>query len=898
MKAKKLLKSISALICVATLGTAALTGCGGDPVCEHAYTWTVHEGDESNCTKAGKKTGVCGICGDIKEEAIPLDPTAHDYSGEWDITAPTEEAKGKAVKVCANAPENHEHDLEVPLPEVTLSGKGYTSAEFITVPTTAKGGEIKLTLAHEAGAITFNAPLAARKIGSVEDAVVLASSLGANVRKSEGTYRESEKDGAVTSNFNVYYGDDYTSVKESGNDTETWYSRDKDGNMFAMSKEGNKKPLVVADPDEENLLGFHYQSGVDTSSFYGAEQGLKKIYKMAQSAREQNTCVNYQESWKKVNDFEEAVTAQFSFSLFENPYFCRYEVNFETFADGTLKTLEVKTEIIRSYMFATDEDGNFLFYKEGDGYYNKDGAWIAQRAGDVIFGPDYPSDKDTGAPLYEYDENGNVRYEQQDKDGNRIYSVKDAAGNTVYKKVLGGHYKTVTKPDGTKEEIYIIDYEDLDYVPELFDVYLTDEYGMELVNSKGEKIKKIMAQGGRLTDYYSDEHPQVSHRSAVFNQTQKKASDVVPENPYDSEVLYIKSFDMVSAEYSGNTYELGEDIKLPSNTVVNLSIGNIQPAETAGLDYDPVENIYVVDEAGSLVPLKADFNNGSKYEIFASYITGTQKVIINSRYSGKVEFVFETKAKKCSQHVFITFDKRKPSSLSARASVYNVSDGIADYIEQSVSADSPVTVVTGQTLKFWAAASQAEAGYVSTDIKPLVIGDTADGVKFEQTETGSNAIWNLVATKAGTYTIKMPYFDGTAVDEAVYASFKLIVEERPDTVEMLSGKTFTGSVLMSAGENANPLSKTLTAAFSAAVDGADGVKQGEVTITVSGNTSVYTYKIDKNGVLTTEYKSGVSPDDKSYDFMFSVNDAADLVISHSTGMGKDTEDIVLKVKEG
>lgn len=870
MKNKKLFKSIIAIICAASLGTAALTGCSGEPECEHVYTWTVHEGDEPTCTVLGKRTGVCALCGDIKEEEIPIDPDAHDYSGEWQITKPTETQEGAAVKICSYNPE---HTLTVTLPVVTLSGKGYDVAEFITTPTTVTSGEIHLELNHENGVISFDAELAKRTLNTVEDAVILASSLGSNVRTSAGYYKEATD--ALQINFATYFGDDYTNVKDTGTDAEFWYSYDEEGKLFAMSKSGDSAPLVVGDATAENLLGFGYQSGSNTSSFYGAEQGLKKLYKTAQTAREQGNCVNYRESLERVNQFEKSVRGQFSYSLFENPYFCRYDVRFETFNDGTLKSLEVYTDIIRAYMFITDLEGTPIFYKDGDSYKDSYGIEHKQIAGDVIFGPEYPFDPNTSASLYEYDDEGNYVFEQVDDEGYVIYITEDAEGNTVYKRVLGG---TVTK-DGD----YVVQYQTLDYVPNLHDVYLTDAYGMEIVDANGEKVKKIMAQGGYPVDtYYSDSHSEVAHRYVVFNQTEKSEDDDVIPNPYDSNSLYVQSFEIISGTLSNGGKVLFTDNKatLPTNTVINLTIGNIMP-ETSGLDYDPVNAIYVVDPTGNRIQLKADFNTGSGYKIFAAYNSQSKNIMINSQYSGEVDFVFVTRAGKCEQHVTITFKKSAPTSLSAKAYVYAVSDGEAITVEQSVSLDSPVTIVTGQTLKIRATAAGNEAGYVSTDIFPSA---TPEGVTFTQAEQGNYEEWNLVASKPGTYTVRLPYFDGNSASTKVYATFMLIVNERPDPSGMVTGHTFTGTVSMSNGINTNPSRKPLTAEFAA---------DGTLTVSVNDNTSVYSYSFDESGALVTEFVSGVEPTVKSYDFSFTVNEAGDLVVKHSSGMGNDLQEVVL-----
>lgn len=871
MKQKKLFRSLIALVCAASLGAAALTGCSSEPACEHVYTYTVHEGDEPTCTAAGKRTGVCGLCGDVIEEEIPVDPDAHDYSGDWQITKPTETGEGAAVKVCSY---NSEHELTVTLPKVTLSGKGYDKAQFIKTPTTVEGGEMHLELYNDYGTISFDVELGKRTLSTVEDAVILASSLGSNVRTSDGYYKEATD--AMQISFSAYFGDDYTNVKDSGMNVEYWYSYDDEGNVFAMSKTGSADPVVVNDATADNMLGFGYNSGSKTSSFYGAEQGLRKLYDTAQTAISLGNCVNYKESIGRVNNFEKSVKVSFSYSLFENPFFCRYDVQFETYNDGTLKKLEVSTEIIRPYMYMTDSEGTPVFYKEGDCYTDQYGITRYQNAGDVIFGYEYPYDSEKEVSLYEYDDEGKYVFEQQDDEGYVIYITEDENGNTVYKRVLGG----TVNADGSLS----VQYQTLDYVPELYDVYVTDAYGMDVLDANGERIKKIMAQGGYPVEtYYSDDHDEVGHRYVVFNQTEKSEDDVVIPNPYDSNSLYVKSFDIISGTVDGGgTINFTDNsATLPTNKAISLTIGNILPT-TSGLEYDPIETIYVVDPSGNRIRLGNDYENGSVYKILAVYDSSAKQVIINSKYSGEVEFVFVTKAGKCERHVNINFKKSAPTSLSAKAYVYTVSDGVASYYWQSVSADSPVTIVTGQTLKIKAAASAGESGYVSTDIYPSA---TPDGVTFTQAEEGNYEEWLLVATEVGTYTVKLSYYDGERVSSAISATFTLTVTERPDPAEYITGHTFTGKVYISNGTGKNPLQKTLTAEFAA---------DGTLTVSVDGSIAVYSYSFDEeSGGLVTEYVSGVDPTEKSYDFVFSVNDAGDLVVTHSTGMGNNTEDIVL-----
>ncbi len=870
MKNGKLFKNLAALACAATLGLGIMAGCGEKNECEHVYNWTVTK--VSTCTTPGEQTGACGICGDVQTKELPVDETAHVYDGEWEITKPTEEAEGLATKTCSL---NKEHKVEVPLPKVTLSGSGYTTKEFITVPTAARAGEMKLGLANELGGINFNVTIAKRKIETVEDAVIIASNLSENIRSATGSF--TEKKGGERKEFSYYFGnpgkDFYTRIDDKVSDEQYFYSYDEDGKIFAMKKplsDPDARATVVPDPEEGNLKGFHYQSTNNISSFYGAEAGLAQLYDTAVKAKALGNCVDYQENIRTNDD--KSVEVDFSYSYYEDGWFYRFVVSFATFTDGTLKTLSVDTETIRNYMFATEPDGSAIFYKEGDGYTDKFGIFHEQAVGDIVFGFEYPTSPNGGID-YEIDGNGNLVYEQVDDLGRVIYTTVEN-GKTVYKPVTGG--ERIEKDTGYE---YITHYgEALTEKPNLHDVYLTDAYGMELLDSKGEKIRKIMAKGGfPVTEHYNDEHPEVNYRNVTFTQTRKVEGETVEPNDYSSTSRYIQDFDITKATLSnGNEAALNA---LPTNTPITLKIGNIQPA-TAGLDYDGIESIYVVDRAGERIKLSFGFENASTYRILAFYTQGTDEVTINSQYAGEVKLVFVTQAGECQKEVTLTFAKSTPQKLTAVASVYGVAEGVPDYTELTVDLDNPVTVTVGQNLKFRAVALGNEAAYVSTDILPT----EQSGLTFTPVEQGAYEEWYVVATEVGEYTVKMPYYDGTNTSSAVYAQFKLIVTPRQGITEKLSGNTFSGSVMISSGVNTNPTSKTLTAVF-----GTDG----KITITVGGNQIIYTYK-EENGELITAWESGIdSTVNPSYDFTFSVNDANDLVITHSTGMGNDTEAIVL-----
>ena len=63
MKNTKFIKIVSCLAATVLLGASTLAGCKKE---EHAYRWTVET--EATCSTTGKRRGVCGIHGEVKEE--------------------------------------------------------------------------------------------------------------------------------------------------------------------------------------------------------------------------------------------------------------------------------------------------------------------------------------------------------------------------------------------------------------------------------------------------------------------------------------------------------------------------------------------------------------------------------------------------------------------------------------------------------------------------------------------------------------------------------------------------------------------------------------------------------------------------------------------------------------
>jgi hypothetical protein len=145
---KKVMTLVTSIIMVGTISVGTLVGCDNH---EHAYTYTVEKA--ATCISEGKQKGVCGICGEEKEETIPVDPNAHAYA-DWVITKPTATATGKAVKTCTLSTSHTA--VEVELPVVPASGNGgYTRVETSIEATVLEEGEKTLVLANDLGDIIF-----------------------------------------------------------------------------------------------------------------------------------------------------------------------------------------------------------------------------------------------------------------------------------------------------------------------------------------------------------------------------------------------------------------------------------------------------------------------------------------------------------------------------------------------------------------------------------------------------------------------------------------------------------------------------------------------------------------------------------------------------------------------
>ncbi len=828
MKNKKILTMICSVVMAATLGITALAGCNKE---KHVYTWTVNT--EETCSAPGKRTGVCGICGDVKEEEIKKNPTKHAY-GDWQITMPTEQAEGKAVKVCAH---NSAHTVETALPKLTADGTGYVSCDITKQPTAISEGVKTYVLETDNGPVEVNVTLPKKEVTTVADAVLVGSNSGHLIRSTSGTYSDSEV--SKTNKFSVEFGDNYTHVIDEGQSEQYWFSVDDRGEPFGVYVRENRTPVNVPDDDPDweppagynpevsldfiitlsdpkvaenvtasHLLGYGYSTASNAIRGYGAEDLLAKYYSHAQDARANNKAVHYEENFLKASNGE--ITADFSYGFYENPNFARYKIEFTLYPSGAIKTLRMDTKVIRAFMIEEDAEGNKLFDSDGD----------------IIYAEEYDRDPATNADLYEMQADGKTPV---------VSGVK------------------------------------------------TDADGNELHDSKGNTIPRYKPRGRNNRKYYSDDHDEVNNKTLIYNeQVLKTDSDVVAKNPYDYNVLYISSFDV---KYGGKV--IGDaGVELPTDRAVYLNIDNIQPT-TATLDYDPLR-IYVRTQTRD-IEITNNFSD-NPYSIIGSFLKDTNQIVLNSRYATKsdddfVTLVLKTYGGRCEKEVKLLFEKGAPSTIIAQAYSYSDASGQPLY-KWTEYGDSHVKLYVGQPLLIKAVAAASEAGFADTSFTASVRGGNVT-IQNDYDFNGE-AVSKITATAAGSYQIALQY-KKTGNETGLGKSFTYLyvdVEEPPRLADVFNGE-YTAKASLKIGTV--PVATDMKVTFSYTTNW----RQGEIAVESEAGNCVYGYVVGADNKITVTYKSGVSAEENNtFNFTFELNEAYKIEVTHYTGL-RDDETLVL-----
>lgn len=347
LKNKKVLSVVlAAAVCIAAV--APLSACQRE--CDHDYGgWKVIQAP--TCSEGGTEQGVCRICGDVTTR--PVDPVADGHSyGEWQITAPTEAAQGKAVKTCVY---NSAHTVEVALPAITESGEGYDSSEITKQPTVSEAGERRFVLEHELGDIVFTVSVASTEIKSVADAVQVGASNASQIRQVTGKV-SGDTERFPISDFSYEFGENYTHIIDGADNTERWYTVDESGEIFGIYRYSTDTPVQDPGFNAQYLKGYSYAiARAGGERYYGCEDMLSKMYTWAKAS----TNGDFAEGIVKTDG---QTTYKFSFSHLNMPYYlCLITVEFTLTDTGAIKNFVM-------YSVAYDRDSWEL--NEETGYYN------------------------------------------------------------------------------------------------------------------------------------------------------------------------------------------------------------------------------------------------------------------------------------------------------------------------------------------------------------------------------------------------------------------------------------------------------------------------------------------------------------------------------------------------
>ena len=937
MKKKKILSMISAVAMAAALGVGSVAGCNNNTHV-HSYNWTVDY--EATCTTPGHRTGRCVGCDDVRSEEIPVDDNAHEFDKAWSIEKyPTESEEGKATRVCKY---NNTHKFEATLPVITEEGTGYLSSPVTQKPSFSKPGKRHFVLSHEAGDVEFDIELPVRvSIDNFEDVIYYASDQHDQIRSNTGNYvyGDPAAGGDVRKHsFTNYFGDDYTRVHDDGNSRDFWYSHDENGDPFAISAEvqtvvinppedpdnipddwepimGQVKtdPRIDESATEKDLLGLSYESGGGMQATYGAEDTLLKYYEASQSSG----AIRYDSDYEKLGSSatDKSFRGWFEFSRMETTHFCRYRIDFTTFSNGAIKTLNVTTKIIRRFMLANTYDGtNYgdtetLFDSDGDVIFSEiypivngeeqyETNYVRDEHGDIVYKYTYVQKIDgEGNPVV--DENGDPVYET-DENGDPVIAT-DTDGNPIRTPVVGDPpiftSGIKTKPDGTP---------------------LLDRFGNTVVRpvplgwKEGDDRQYYYEAGDRKPDgsYYDTDHEFIAVRSVEFTQTLKAEGENVEPNPYPSESVYIHSFDVHQVVTGDNGTEnvkvsAGDTIETTAGESITLAISNVQPEDTASLNYDPLR-VFLKTATGEI---ELTYTGQNAYHTVGYFSPTNNTVLLRAMYAGELTIILRPRGGRCEFEFKLNVKPGNPTSFTAYAYMYSDAGGVEryDWAKHDYEKDDNITLYEGQSLYVRALPDAAEADYVdgrfvaatpSVFARYFEIEDNLtldDGTKVSKiTAVASTEEYDDLGVYVNLNSLlTRPSTSRPGQTEPVAsARIKIKVVPAPDVSDMFTG-TYRGRFSrIRIGGSLVPADVTATFVPD------EGGVTGKINISVSAGSTVnceydFSYDAATRTLTCTKVKGGSDP---TFDFEIRLNGAYKLSITHPTYVTEEgtlTETIIL-----
>ncbi len=379
-----------------------------------------------------------------------------------------------------------------------------------------------------------------------------------------------------------------------------------------------------------------------------------------------------------------------------------------------------------------------------------------------------------------------------------------------------------------------------------------------------------------------------------FTQTMKTSADEIPVNPHPLDKVYVQSFDVT---YHGKVLGDGEYAEFAAGESVNtgyvFAIANVQPSE-ALTDYALDSFSFYLrtkNERGETVDLEIGIDTLKTVGMNAYMRSSTHEFFLRAQRAGEQTVV--VKSAFFEREIHCKIAEEPPRAIYPTFYRYENGEYIWDYRDKTlVSLSSTVTHYVGQPFYFTADVPADQKNYASASYNYVIRKSSTSGAEVSADWIIGNffdgrPVVQFTPEAKGTYVIVITSQSDPSVKSTVYLkvvdapSFATMTDK--EYTQRLSYPTFTtASVIFTDRKEV--------------LDSANKVTGYTVTATVTltdGTFQVLQCEYDvKENKLTSTHSSG----NAELGFIIAINDAYDLVLSHSDGFG-GAENVVLAEKE-
>lgn len=364
--------------------------------------------------------------------------------------------------------------------------------------------------------------------------------------------------------------------------------------------------------------------------------------------------------------------------------------------------------------------------------------------------------------------------------------------------------------------------------------------------------------------------------------------DEVPVNPYKKENFTVKSFDLM---YGSQTVTDETVISISAASIATFNIQNVKhfgEGIEGNIAFDPVV-FYLRTEEGDK-RLTHEAGNGE-----ISMWTGTDSngnaipnsVKMISYVAGDVTIVVKPQSGQFEKTINLKVSKIAPPATDENGnvaffpSVYLFGGEV--YYWQSLAAVPEADrarvskTFVNQPLRFKADIAKTLTSYVDPSADAKITSANAADASIEEVD-GEENVYSFTATKAGVYTIQLT----SKLNKRLSIYLPITVETEPPISTVLTGEY--------KGELQYPSPNGVTVKFNS-----NGAAEGTVSVTIDGKgteTLNYTWNAATRK-LTTTHAGGADDKKLGFGFKLALNDAFNLVVMHPSGVGDETETVVL-----